>query len=116
MGKDIDDRIIFTKPGEQRKFLATVKTELNMSWLQIAKMAGAHRRSFSDWAQEKYRVSQKVAVKLSALTSIKLPHGIRVASWQQHVKEISPDGYQAVVKKYGRIPRNEKYRRQQWRR
>ena len=46
---------------------------------------------------------------------VPVPENIRVHNAYAHITTASRMGLAAVIKKYGRIPRNEKYREEQWR-
>lgn len=115
--KPIADRVVFPK-GQQRAFLLEVKEKLNMSWDQLGEVSGCHRRSFSDWVAERYRISKPVVDELSRLSGISVPVGCRFISWESHLSMAGKRGRAILRRKYGNnisVLVDEEYRKKKWR-
>lgn len=80
----------------------------------MARISNCSERTIRDWRREKFSVSFTAIQALSAKTRVPIPKKIRVHDAYEHNAMASKMGIVAVIKKYGRIPGNEEYRKKQW--
>lgn len=105
-------RAIFPS-GKQRAFLKKVGEKLTVA--AVAHISQCSERTVRDWRREKFSMPLSTLYMLSAQAHIPMPKNIRAQSAYANSAKASRMGYAAVIKKYGRIPRDEKYRKEQWR-
>jgi LAGLIDADG-like domain len=113
MAKTFKDKRVSFPSGEQRAFLRHFERYLTIS--EMARLANCSERTIRDWRREKFSMSLAAVRALSARTRISMPKGARIVDAYAHIARASKMGLAAVIKKYGGIPRNEKYRNEQWR-
>lgn len=111
----ISNRLKFTRKGAQAKFIANAKTELKLSWRDLARVLGVNVRTLTDWAREKYNMSHEAAKKIEAIAGYHPPLQIKIVSWKNHLSGISRSGGNARFKKYGSVVSDEKKRQLKWR-
>jgi len=107
----ISSRAIFPA-GEQRAFLEQISQKLSIA--DIAHIASCSERTVRDWRREKFSMPLTVVRTLARATHIFVPKNLKVQGAYEHLAKVSKMGMAAVIKKYGRIPRNEKYRQAKW--
>lgn len=107
-------RAIFVRGG-QKKFLEDVERELKIDTKGLARLVGVHRRSVNDWEREKFSIPLPVAQSLCQKTGLSLPKNIMVREPFWYASKGAKYGWQALVKKYGKIPVDEEYRKKKWR-
>ena len=74
----IQNRIIFSKKGEQKKFLLDISKSLNLSWKQLSSIADVHDRTVRDWVNEKTKMPYTIAKMLSKKARTPLPKNIQI--------------------------------------
>lgn len=109
----VSDRIIFLKKGQQKDFILEVKTRLNLTWVDLAKLFGHNSHTVRAWSKEEFKMSYKLAIDIALKTHIDLPEGVVSSSWESHIKKISAKGGENKFKKYGKVV-DEKIRRKAW--
>lgn len=107
----IDKRVKFP-PGKQTIFLR--HAERTISVAEIARACFCSERTIRDWRREKFSMPLTAVQLLSARTHVPIPKDIRVHAAYAHIAKASRMGAAATIKKYGRIPHDEKYRKEQW--
>lgn len=105
-------RAVFVR-GKQRTFLEQVSKKLSIA--AVARISSCSERTIREWRREKFSMPLAVVHKLSARACIQVPKSFRVRDAYAHIARASRMGLAAVIKKYGGIPRNEKYRKERWR-
>lgn len=106
-------RIIFA-PGEQKKFLETVRQELKANTKELARLAGVHVRSVNDWEREKFSIPLSAVQRFCQEASISFPRNTKVKDPFWYTSKGAKYGWEVVVKKYGKIPVDEEYRKRRW--
>ena len=108
----IDKRVVFP-PGKQKLFLERVGQQLTVA--EMADICDCSERTIRDWRREKFSMAFTAIQVLSRRTKVSIPKNIRTHEAYAHLAEASRIGADATIKKYGCIPRDEKYRKEQWR-
>jgi hypothetical protein len=111
----ISDRIIFKNYKTQWSFILGVKDKLNLSWQEMAKIAGVHNRTLRDWARKDLKMPYSVAIDFSIRSGIKLPKNIKHQKWTDHLKSISKKGGIENLRQNKNIGGNKEYREKRWR-
>lgn len=100
--------------GKQKEFLELIKNRLNLTHAEMAKLAGVHIRSFTDWRREKLSMSLPAVKILCKKANIPLPSNIQIKDPFWYVSSGSSAGGIAHYKKYGRVAIDEEYRKKRW--
>ncbi len=106
-----NNRIKFL-PGKQRTFIESA--EKHFSVRQLAKLCGKSERTIRDWRREVYLIDDNSLKTLCDRLNMPIPKNIKILDKYWYVHKGKKLGWEAVVKKYGAIPKNEKYRKQKW--
>lgn len=105
-------RLAFHK-GRQKEFILSVKNSLNLTWREMAEISNVSTRTLTDWKNEKFTMSFKVAKILSKKSGIPLIYKeIKDPFWNN--KSAAIMGGKANYKKYGKIGGEESYRKDKW--
>lgn len=107
-------RVVFPK-GVQKKFLCLIQKKLKHHDVSsIARIAGVHRRTLTDWKREKFSPSLPALQKMCIEAGIAIPHcaSIKNAFW--HSSHAGIAGGLAVYRKYGSIGGDPEYRKKKW--
>ncbi|MSU74660.1 hypothetical protein EXS57_02680 [Candidatus Kaiserbacteria bacterium] len=112
MTKMFKDKRVTFPPGKQREFLEQVGKLLKTA--DIARISHCSERTIRDWRREKFSIPLSVIHMLSTQAHIPVPKNIKIRNAYAHTSKAGKMGIAAVTEKYGRIPRNEKYRKEQW--
>lgn len=112
--KKYPQRVRFSR-GEQSKFIVRVLQKLEVNAAQLGKIVGVHARSISDWKHEKCSVSLPALKLICHKLGMPLPTGVKIKDPFWYTSLGSRKGWQVIKKKYGRVPIDEKYRKQKWR-
>lgn len=107
-----DKRVVFPS-GRQRVFIEQIEQKITTA--DAARISHCSERAFRDWRREKFSMSLAAVHALSVRTHVPFPKNIRIRYVYAHLANASKMGIAAVIKKYGKIPRDEKYRGKQWR-
>lgn len=113
MAKAFKDKRVKFPSGGQRTFLELAEKLLSIA--DIARISNCSERTIRDWRREKFSMSLAAVRALSTRMRVLIPKNIRVHDAYAHNRKNSKLGINAVMKKYGRIPHDEKYREEQWR-
>lgn len=108
-----DKRVVFPS-GKQKVFLERINQKLTVA--AMARASKCSERTIRDWRWEKFSMSLTAARALSAQAKVPLPKNIRIRDAYAHIERASRMGAAAVIRKYGRFPRNEERRKEHWRR
>lgn len=115
--RGIADRLVFAK-GQQRRFLMEARKQLGYSnWTEMSSSFDFHRRSLSDWAKEKWRISEEAAMVIAARSGVVIPATVKPLKWQDHARRAGRIGNAVIQQKYSGPLRtfvDEKYRQSQW--
>lgn len=106
-----DKRAVFPT-GKQRAFLERVGSKLTVA--DMARISKCSERTIREWRREKFTMPFTVVDALSTEANVLVPKSIRIQDAYAHIAKASRMGIAAVIKKYGGIPRDEKYRKEQW--
>lgn len=107
-----DKRVIFPT-GKQRGFLEHINRILDIQ--TMVHISNCSERTVRDWRREKFSMPLAAVRALSARANIQIPKDIIIRDAYAHIANASRMGAAAVIKKYGRIPRNEERRKERWR-
>ena len=108
------DKRVFLPSGNQKKFIESVQFKLGTSLDDIAGKIGVHRRTLFDWRREKFLISLSGLNKLSKISGLPVPQNVELKDPFWYVNRGSKIGWVAMLKKYGRVPVNEEYRKKKW--
>lgn len=107
-----EDRAIFP-PSKQRAFLERAGRELTVA--MMARVAHCSERTVRDWRREKFSIPLTAVRMLAARARVTVPKNMRTRDKYAHIAKASRMGADATIKKYGRIPHDEKRRKERWR-
>lgn len=114
MRRDGRDRLMFATSKQQTAFIMEAKKKLGLDWIQLGKVADAHRRSLQDWANGRCHMSYKSALILAKKSGVKIPKNTKVKVWLDYLKKVGKKGALNRFKKYGRVALDEEYRQERW--
>jgi hypothetical protein len=98
--------------GKQRLFLERVGELLTIP--DMAHACGLSERTVRDWRREKFSMPFSAVELLSKRTHIPIPKGTHSYDARDNLKKASKKGTAATLKKYGRIPHDERRRKERW--
>ncbi|TSC71268.1 MAG: Lon-like ATP-dependent protease [Parcubacteria group bacterium Gr01-1014_49] len=99
--------------GKQQAFLEHISQKLTIA--AMAHISHCSERTIRDWRREKFSIPLTAVRLLSTRANIPIPEKISIRDGHAHIRKASRMGAAATIKKYGRIPRNEKRRKERWR-
>jgi len=107
------NRVIFPK-NKQTEFLNRVCKISSLNWEQLAKHLGINSRLLRYYRNEKYSLSIELLKKIIRICNIKIPLNIKIKKqfWTNSIN--AKVGGLALIKKYGKIPIDEKVRKDKW--
>src|SRR3989338_6942680 len=106
-----DKRAILPR-GAQRLFIETV--EQRVSTCDVARICECSTRTIRDWRREKFPMQLRCLHLLSRHAQIPVPKHLRAANRYAHARAAGAKGMRAVILKYGRIPVDERRRKEGW--
>lgn len=107
-------RVLFPK-GAQRKFLCRIQKELEHYDIpSLARIAGVHRRTLTDWKREKFSIALPALQKMCAEAGISFPRYATIKDAFWHSSHAGVAGGIAMYKKYGSIGGDPEYRKKKW--
>lgn len=112
MAKAFKDKRVVFHSGKQREFLEQVGKKLSVA--DMARISNCSERTIREWRRDKFSIPLTAVHALSARTNISIPKNIRIRDAYEHIAKASRMGLAEVIKKYGGIPRDERYRKEQW--
>ncbi|HUY05361.1 MAG TPA: LAGLIDADG family homing endonuclease [Candidatus Paceibacterota bacterium] len=107
-----DNRAVFP-PGRQRVFLEHVLRKMPVT--DMAHACHCSERTIREWRRERFSMPLRAVRTLATKASVPIPRDISIRDAYAHTSTAGKIGIAAVVAKYGRIPHNEKHRKEQWR-
>lgn len=81
----------------------------------MAHISNCSERTIREWRREKFSMPLTAVHALAKRVHIPVPKNIRVRDAYAHTSKAGKMGIAAVTAKYGRIPHDEKHRKEQWR-
>jgi|CXWL01.1.fsa_nt_gi transcriptional regulator with XRE-family HTH domain len=105
------ERVLFPT-GKQKKFIDSALSVLSVS--ELAQVCGCSTRTLRDWRREKFRISLTALRKICRETKTSLPRPLQIVSAFAHTSDAGKKGGAATMKKYGKVPGTERYRKEQW--
>lgn len=99
--------------GKQRAFLKQIEKLLSVS--NMARISHCSERTIREWRREKFSMPLVAVQSLSVQANVPIPRCIKIQNAYANNAKAGKMGIVAVIKKYGCIPRNEKYREERWR-
>ena len=106
-----ESRAVFP-PGQQRAFIETAEKRLSIP--DMARLCACSTRTIRDWRREKFAMQLECLQTLCRRVHIAVPKNISLRNRYSHVRRAGAKGARAVIKKYGRVPIDEIFRRKQW--
>ena len=110
----IGKRVKFLNKIEQKEFMKLAEEIIGAGTKGIALISKVGIRQISDWKNAKSTLSFYAFEKLLIATKIPRPNSIRIIDQYAHSRSAGKKGLVAVLKKYGKFPKNEKIRRANW--
>ncbi len=107
-------RVKFLTKSDQVEFFNLLKKEPGLSTEAIASIGKIGVRQVSDWRNAKSTIPLPVFDTLLKISKIPRPTNIQVLDQYSHIPFAAQKAYLATIKKYGRIPKNEKLRKENW--
>lgn len=98
--------------GKQQAFLERIGQKLTTA--DIARISKCSERAVRDWRREKFSMPLTAVHALARRAEVPVPKNIRTRDAYAHTSKAGKAGLAAVTAKYGRIPQDEKYRKEQW--
>lgn len=114
LSKDISDKRVKFQPKEQTNFILVMQERFNANAEGLAKLVGVHPRTIRDWRREKFLMSYGALRILCKKARTATPPNIEIKSSFWYVNKGSKKGWAVVLKKYGRVPVDEEYRKKKW--
>jgi len=112
MAKQLKDRRAVFPAGKQKFFLESVGQKMTI--VDMARICHCSERTIRDWRREKFSMPLPAVHTLSARTQVSIPKNIEIKDAYAHIAKASRMGAAATIERYGRIPRDEQYRKEQW--
>lgn len=110
----IRKRVKFLNKTEQREFFQLTGKRIGIGTKGIALICKVSVRQISDWKNAKSTLSLYAFEKLLSVSKIPRPKNIKIVERYAHAKSAGKKGFIAVLKKYGKFPKNEKRRKENW--
>lgn len=107
-----NERAIFPS-GKQRLFLEQIIKQLTVA--DLARFCHCSEHAIRDWRREKFSMPIITVRVLAARAHVPVPRNILIRDIYAHTSKAGKAGMAAVTAMYGGIPRDEKYRKEQWR-
>lgn len=107
-------RVKFLKKASQIEFFQLIEKHALGDTKNISRISKVGIRRISDWKNAKGTLSLDAFEKLLFVYKIPRPKSIKIIEQYAHTKAAGRKGYDAVLKRYGRIPKDEKLRKQNW--
>jgi hypothetical protein len=114
LSNKFNKRAVFPR-GQQSQFLEDVKNRLDISLVGLARLAGVHVRSVTDWRREKFSMSMFALEALCEEAGINLPKNIEIRDPFWYTSLGSSAGGFATYRKYGHVGGDPGYRKRKWR-
>jgi len=113
MAKAFKDKRAIFPSGKQRTFLERIAEKITVA--EMARISGYSERAFRDWRREKFSMPLTTVHALSKRSGVQVPKSMGTRDAYAHTARAGKMGIAAVIKRYGRIPHDEQYRKKQWR-
>ena len=110
----IQKRVKFIDKTEQRKFIELVEKRIGGGTKELASISKVGIRQISDWKNAKSTLSLYAFEKFLVAAKIPRPTKIKIIERYSHAKSAGKKGFIAVLKKYGKFPKNEERRKENW--
>lgn len=104
-------RILFRK-GEQKTFLNFLLQRLSIH--DAAGICKVSERTIRDWRRGRFLITDNALRILCKRANLSIPRNIRFVDRYWYVKKGAVLGWETVIRKYGKMPKNEEYRKKQW--
>jgi len=114
MAETLNSKRVFFPNGEQRQFLLLSKETLNVSWKDIADIAGITVRNLSDWRNEKISMTFRALRDICRKRRCPMPKNIEIRDAYWYVSKGAKAGGEALLKRYGHVGGDEEYRKKKW--
>lgn len=88
----VSNRVIFRRKNQQKIFLLEVKEKLSLPWVEVSKIVEVDQRTLRDWSKGKFKMSEKAVLQLSKMSGVSIPKGLKIFSWDEHLKKIARKG------------------------
>ena len=107
-------RVKFLAKNEQIEFFKLLKEEPRLATEAIAVIGKVGVRQVSDWKNGKSTIPLHVFDTLLKISKIPRPNNIQILDQYSHIPSAAKKAYLATIKKYGKIPKNEELRKENW--
>lgn len=104
-------RILFRK-GEQKTFLSFLLQRLSIH--DAAGICKVSERTIRDWRRGRFLITDNALRVLCKRANLPTPRNIRFVDRYWYTKKGAMLGWKTVIRKYGKMPKNEEYRKKQW--
>lgn len=106
-----EKRVLFPQGG-QRAFIDKVEEKISIR--RMAGLCSCSERTIRDWRREKFPLRRSCLLILCKHSGLPVPKKLEYRGVYDHVRRAGKMGGQAVMRKYGRVPSDEQYRKQRW--
>jgi hypothetical protein len=108
-------RVKFRNKNKQKEFFISIEKALGIKLIKnITKKFNLNIRQISYWRNAENTLPLDIFETLLNLSKVQNPDGIRTIDRYSHVKSAGRKGYDAVLKKYGKFPNDEKKQKTNW--
>src|SRR3989344_602035 len=112
MTESLRDKCAIFPTSKQQVFLKAIEAKSSVK--DMARICECSERSMRDWRKEKFPMQLSCVHALCKQMHIPLPKGFFIRDRYAHTRAAGQKGARAVIAKYGRIPVDEKHRKQRW--
>ncbi|MDP2587801.1 MAG: hypothetical protein Q8P33_03445 [bacterium] len=109
----MDDRAVLLR-GKQRAFIQQCVSNSGKSLGALASELHVCGRTLRDWRREKYSISKPALQLLSREYHVPIPAGTRFKRAYHHTPRAGRLGWNVIVTRYGKMPRDPLAQRQGW--
>jgi hypothetical protein len=109
--KYIKNRVKFPT-GFQRIYLEKIISLFSVE--KIAIWCNKSERTIRDWRREKFLIDEESLNILVKKSKVLYPNSVKIIDTFWYTKKGSMLGWKAVIKKYGKFPKDEKKRKEKW--
>lgn len=115
MAESLNKKRAFFLKGKQREFLLQSKSELCITWIELAEICKTSPRNLNDWRNEKFSMPMYAVERICQERCVDIPKGISVKERYWYAGKGASAGGRAIIEKYGSVGGDPEYRKKRWR-
>lgn len=112
MAEKLDFKRVLFRKGEQKTFLNFLLQRLSIQ--DAARICKVSERTIRDWRRGRFLINSDALRILCKKNKLPIPQNIKFIDRYWYVRKGARLGWETVVRKYGKIPKNEEYRKKKW--